>query len=74
MLAASEPYREQDVVFQETQLGVGKDGDEMLPGSLRIIVSGGENMGKSWDCIVEDSDIKGFFARVYRWREGYRRI
>ena len=65
---------EHDVVFQETQLGVGKDGDVLLPGSLRTIDREGEKMGKSWECIVEDSDIKEFFVRECCWREGYRRI
>ena len=53
------------MVFHDTQLGVGRDGEVLLPGSLRTIVGGEEKMGKSWECIVEDSNIEVFFGRVW---------
>lgn len=61
------------MVFHDTQLGVGKDGEELLPGSLRTIVDGEEKMGKSWECIVEDSNIEVFFGRVWCRRGDYLR-
>ena len=59
------------MVFHDTQLGVGRDGEVLLPGSLRTIVGGEEKMGKSWECIVEDSNIEGFFGRVWCQRGDY---
>ena len=62
------------MVFHDTQLGVGKDGEVLLPGSLRTVVDGEEKMGKSWECIVEDSNIDSFFGRVWCRRRDYLQI
>ena len=62
------------MVFHDTQLGVGKDGEVLLPGSLRIVVGGEEKMGKNWECLVEDSNIEVFFGRVWCRRGDYLHI